>query len=91
MNGVGQPQVDLRLAAAGHAVNQGDVKGLRCRQRQQLIERALLFLGGLANGVRPDCRHRVFERIAIDAIVAERHQSQRSEPRQRGAADAALP
>ena len=33
---VSEPQVDLGLAAAGHAVQQRDVERLRGRQRQQL-------------------------------------------------------
>ena len=63
---------------------------LRGGQRQQRVERALLIGRRVTERLRLDRRDRVLERIAIDALFANRHQAERLQARQRRAGDAAL-
>ena len=83
---IGQPQIHLGLAAAGHTVDQRHPKSLRGRQRQQLLHRHLLLVGqrparaALIWRVRADG---VLEGIAVDTLgthgdVAQRRQSRDS-------------
>ena len=67
-----EPQVDLRLAAARHAVHERDMKRLRIGQRPQALERRFLLVRQAPAGIGGrDIRwtSRV-ERIAIDARPA---------------------
>ncbi len=89
-DGVSEPQVDLGLAAAGHAVDERYMERLRGGQRQQRLERALLIGRRVTKHRRLDRGDRVLERIAIDPLLANRDQAERLEARQRRVRDAAL-
>ena len=79
-----QAQIDLRLAAAGDAVQQRDPELARVGERAQLLERARLLrrsADGRESGTRPAMR-RALERIAVVGFVAQarRVHARRAEP-----------
>ena len=70
---IGQPQINLRLAASRHAVKEGDLKFSRVGERKQLFDGTALLLGQLAARIGRHVGHRgTLERVALVALVAER-------------------
>jgi hypothetical protein len=61
-----QPEVDLGLPAAGHAVQERGAKLARIGERGELIECGLLFGRQHASGIRDEIGHsRALERITV--------------------------
>ena len=84
-----EPEVDLGLAAAGHAAQERDLKAPLSRQRRERLDGGILLKGQDARRVRPGrgvrpatCqRHmRRRKRIALDAFAMNGHESHRFEP-----------
>ena len=83
VDALGQPQVDLGLAAPGHAVQHDRVKSAGAGQRREPIEGGRLFVGEHDRRDRHGARARQVERIALDPAARERDEPERGEPRQR--------
>ena len=81
---IGQAQIDLGLAAAGHAVQQRHAELRRRRPARTVRSRRAVLLGRqLARGVGRDVSHRgALERIALVAFVAQHDQAALREPDQ---------
>ena len=76
-----QPHVQLRLAAAGHAVQQRRVKALLVGQRDQRRERGLLIRGELAHRFQRNVERRARrERIAVQPPLLEMNETAAREP-----------
>ncbi len=75
----GEPQIDLGLPAAGHAVEQCDLERAGGREPVERAQRIRLLRRQLAHLVGRRHRHRgaPLERVAVLAFVAQRHQAAR--------------
>ncbi len=79
-----QPHVQLRLAAAGHAVQQRRVKALLVGQRGQRRERGLLIRGELAHRLQRNIERRARrEGIAVEPLLLEMNEAAAREPAER--------
>ncbi len=80
-HGVCKPQIELRLAAAGDAVQQGDVERARPGPRFQMCKGVGLLAGEHDRRPRDHWHRRgLFERIPLGRAPADRHQAERFEP-----------
>ena len=77
MDGVREPQVDLGLAAAGHAVQEDGGECAARGERVEPFERGRLFLGEDVRLTREGGRQRaVTRRVTFDSTPGHRHQSE---------------
>ncbi len=87
---LGKAEVDFRLAAAGDAVQQGDLEFARFRQAGQRVQGRLLLSGQAAFDVARHHHACAFERIALIAFVADGDEAARGQAPNHVGRDAAI-